>query len=532
MQGKGISTVESVQTIEIVSRFTPLTTISLPNGVSIAETSLGRIQIGAHLESVKDTLANNLLPKYYVLPRISYNKELGYLHYSSPEFPGLTKFITKSASTFISASSCSAYDREYLDLGLRPVTENFPTDVSRNYRNSPPNIVAESEFLGGRQTVDGLCSFKTFDPVTKTITLSETTPEGIKTVTITDLGENRYQIIDVSAQKQTVIDALYRPSFDQTVLPSIDEVERFKPTVSLIGSLGGRSGFNSNVFSAHRFGDTSGFFICDPAGNIILIDPPFNAILQLTIRNINPRRIVGIVVSHTHEDHDGGVLQAKKQLQDIYDTNPYVYSTESMAPKITQRKFDALHGHLSISQIDAILNMQIIESKFDNPEDFTQIGQYKFHFFHGMHTLESLGCWIENSSGHPLLYISGDSYLNKLKLDEAYNQAQAIDLERFIGLTRLPQCDNYLFDIGEQNISPRNPFRIHSDELDIAQLISGLENNIPATSCFGYHREQPLSPSSQLRLMDHRNSIQLASTPQKRQRTTAEFISAVALVNP
>ena len=175
---------------------------------------------------------------------------------------------------------------------------------------------------------------------------------------------------------------------DKSILDVLDDKIDIKS-----GSLIPRSppSFYPPSFGVTILGNSHGF---DPSGSVsgyvlwingrgLMIDPPPYASATLELEGIRPRTIVGIIITHTHSDHDAGAFQK------VLTGSPVVVITTPTIYKSFIRKYAAL----------ASLNPALLRHCHRyKPAIIGQDLRFQgatFKFFYSLHSIPCVGFRVE-----------------------------------------------------------------------------------------------------------------------------------------
>ncbi|KAG7361520.1 metallo-beta-lactamase superfamily protein [Nitzschia inconspicua] len=208
------------------------------------------------------------------------------------------------------------------------------------------------------------------------------------------------------------VNAKVDESFDLTDSPMIPRAPpSFHPPSFGVTILGNSHGFDAS-------GSVSGYVLWIN-GRGVMIDPPPYSSATLEREGIRPRTIVGIVLTHTHADHDAGAFQK------VLTGSPVVVITTPTIYKSFIRKYAAL----------ASLSPALLQhSHRYKPAIIGQPLRFQgatFHFFYSLHAIPCVGFRVE-WRGRSMVF-TGDHMnkpddIDKLQTDGVLSKARADDL--------------------------------------------------------------------------------------------------------
>ena len=190
--------------------------------------------------------------------------------------------------------------------------------------------------------------------------------------------------------------------------------DKFDGATSNIDSLIPRSppSFYPPSFGVTILGNSHGF---DPSGSVsgyvlwingrgLMIDPPPYASATLEREGIRPRTIVGIILTHTHSDHDAGAFQK------VLTGSPVVVITTPTIYKSFIRKYAAL-----ASLSPALLRHCHRYKPAIIGQDLRFQGA-TFKFFYSLHSIPCIGFRVE-WRGRSIVF-SGDHLHDPVQIDK------------------------------------------------------------------------------------------------------------------
>ncbi|KAL3921111.1 MAG: hypothetical protein SGILL_002921 [Bacillariaceae sp.] len=201
-------------------------------------------------------------------------------------------------------------------------------------------------------------------------------------------------------------------SFDVRDSPIIPRAPpSFHPPSFGVTILGNSHGFDAS-------GSVSGYVLWIN-GRGVMIDPPPYSSATLEREGIRPRTIVGIVLTHTHADHDAGAFQK------VLTGSPVVVITTPTIYKSFIRKYAAL---ASLSPALLQHSHRYKPAIIGQPLRFQGAS---FHFFYSLHAIPCVGFRVE-WRGRSMVF-TGDHMnkpddIDKLQKDGVLSKARADDL--------------------------------------------------------------------------------------------------------
>ncbi len=144
-------------------------------------------------------------------------------------------------------------------------------------------------------------------------------------------------------------------------------------------------------------GETSGHMLWN-GGYAILVDPPVDTLSFLRRHDISLNRVLGVILTHVHSDHDGGTLPIL-----LAHGRKNLWTTFSIESMYVSKLTAAMAGRISAEKIRSWWNFQPLVMKTP-----TVINGLRMIFRHGFHSNVAIGFSIM-SEGGPMLDFSGDT---------------------------------------------------------------------------------------------------------------------------
>jgi CRP-like cAMP-binding protein/phosphoribosyl 1,2-cyclic phosphodiesterase len=333
-------------------------------------------------ETIKDTIGKpEGVPAIYLLPGHLCSVELG-ISLADLEFPVYYNYFVKRRRTTV---ICEEHQKRNLTAMMREaVFGPVKPDVSREVLRGPvPDLVAELRyfrtcpFRGVEMDLGDTLAFVTFDR------------KGIAkvgSVTVIRSVEAGFVVLDDDAELARLPEQVPLP---EQASERHDCIAPFYPPAFGLAFIGTGHGFDPETM-------TSGLIIwANHRG--ILVDPPVGSVDWLRDREINPKLIDAIVLTHCHADHDGGTLQkvlAEGQIR-VFTTSTIMHS------------FVAKNAPLA----------GLSRTRFASLFDFTPVGigepvrieGAEFHFRYSLHSVPCVG-FEAFYGGRSLVYTSDTLY--------------------------------------------------------------------------------------------------------------------------
>ncbi|MBI2945124.1 MAG: MBL fold metallo-hydrolase, partial [Candidatus Wallbacteria bacterium] len=272
--------------------------LSLPAGGFVVQTSEGWVQFGIPPETIKDTMTMPCgVPSLYIVPRKMFYLDRG-ISTAEMEFPFYYNFFILRRKCRI---LCTASQKRRLTAVMKEsVFGPEELDLTLEYMNGRknfrfPDLRAEVEFFrknpfrgGKRLELADMVQFTTFDA------------DGSAKVGAVRVAQHKGGFTVFEGDSE-----LARFPENMTLPPRKSEAtERripFQPPVFGVTAIGAGHGFLPGS-------KTSGFIVWINRRGI-MIDPPVDSTEWLREREINPKIIDTIILTHCHADHDSGTMQ-------------------------------------------------------------------------------------------------------------------------------------------------------------------------------------------------------------------------------
>ncbi|MEN2998566.1 MAG: cyclic nucleotide-binding domain-containing protein [Brevinematia bacterium] len=383
--------------------------LQLPRGGYIF-LSDGKIlfQLGVPPETIKDSIKMfGEAPQYYVVPRNMIDKTT-FLNVAEIEFPIYYNYFIRKRKTFI---LCTKEQRKALEVLLKESLigpdEIYEDDFHGGIRS---NILAEMLFFRRKNQKNKEELFDVFDSVEF---LDIDNDININEITIRKSGNKILLLKDNDTLSVKIDENIYDYiEYDLRIIENrnLNSRKLTNFTLPMFGftCLGSSNGFDPN-------GTTSGFILWIN-GKGIFIDPPAHSFAEVERNNIPVSRIVAIILTHCHADHDAGTLQSM-----LRGNRVKVYTTVTIWNSF-KKKYASL---LNVSEefFEKICEFKAVKvGKEINIEN----GIFKFHY--ALHSIPTIGFTVE-FEGKTLFY-SSDTFVSdrtKLLLDEGIISEERYD---------------------------------------------------------------------------------------------------------
>ena len=280
--------------------------ISLPRGGSYIRTPAGPLQFGIPPETIKDCMALKLdLPRYYIVPRMRFNRVTG-INVAEFEFPTYFNFfvLRGKVNLILDPSDEIMIRTVFQETLFGPENANHYLDEEHSTpegKAAMPDLQKELDYFrmnpfspGELMKIDTLINFVHFDD-NGVATIGE---DGNHVRII--MQEDEYSINHEGREITRIPDMVTIPS--HVHIPSTKSLQKVFDMPQLgVTFLGTSHGFDAS-------GTTTGFILWS-GGRGIMVDPPPNSGALMHNEGIPPGLINGIILTHTHADHDAGTFQ-------------------------------------------------------------------------------------------------------------------------------------------------------------------------------------------------------------------------------
>lgn len=342
--------------------------VPLPQGGLLIRTSEGPVQFGVPPETIKDTMRMpDGVPQTFVVPRKMFYLDRG-ISTAELEFPLYFNFFVMRRKCRI---VCTATQKRRL------------TAVMRESVLGPPEVDPTLEYLRGRK------NFRFPDLAAELDYFRKNPFKGGKRLELADMvsfttfdaeGDARVGAVRIVQQKQG-----FRVEDNGVTVAQLPDNMELPPRRSETAER--RHPFQAPLFGVTAIGAGHGFlpgsktsgFIVWINRRGILVDPPVDSTDWLREREINPKLIDTVILTHCHADHDSGTMQ--KLLE------------EGRCTLVTTPTI----GHSFLRKAAALTGLR--ESYLASLVDFTPvvIGEAirilggEFHFRYGFHSIPTIG---------------------------------------------------------------------------------------------------------------------------------------------
>jgi CRP-like cAMP-binding protein len=427
----------------------------------VVATSAGVIQFGAPPETIKDTIESKegVAGIFVLTDFFDYGRGVSF---AEIEFPVYHSFFMRKRPLRI---VCTAEQRVRVE---RIIQESLfgpeHCDVSSEIADGrvPPDFGLEGmafrahPVLGERLMVrEDLVEFTILDSSGSAV---------IDAVTIERRADGSFSIRDAAIGETATIPA-------SLALPT-RAVRREKRGVAFVPPPFGVTILGSgHGFDPH--GSTTGFILW-AAGFGILVDPPVDTIAIMREQGIPERSVEGVILTHCHADHDGGVLQ-KCLLADRMT----LYTTPTIFRSFL-RKAEAATGH-PLEKFERILSFQPV--RIGEP---IRIHGAVFHFHYSFHSIPTIG--FDVRFGGKTIAYSCDTFYDENVIRELV-AAGRIGQARGEELLSFPWDSDLI--LHEAGIAP-----IHTP----AEALAGLPDDVKGRLYVVHTTAKSLPPGSGLRI--------------------------------
>lgn len=386
----------------------------LSRGGYIVGLSIGVVQVGAPPETIKDTLLlQGGVPTYYCVSDVLFDWNRG-LSYCELEFPVYYNYFLRNHKTSI---VCTAEHeiaiRNLLTRGAFGM-QNFSLvkDYAPEDQEKIFDILSELHYFREDRKLQDLVSIEVLERQTQTVR-KETcslhkTPGG--DFLIRDQALNNKEIF-VPGRPNLPLVWNQIPTTSNT--PEMLHIPRWFSVLPL----GTSHGFDP-------MGRTSGFLFWIQ-GRGVLVDPPAGSTVVLRELGIDARLIDSMILTHTHADHDSGILEKLLEEKKIH-----VYSTHS----VFQIWLDKYRHMTGLSE-GRLLDLVHFHSVYIGQS--VEIHGAEFVFSYRLHSVPTIGFSVQYD-GKKILY-SGDHLNDPTVFLSLYNSG-------IIGKMRYEELSNFSWD--------------------------------------------------------------------------------------
>lgn len=397
------------------------TWVELPRGGFLTNTSEGLLQVGCPPETIKDSIAvYGEIARIFIVPKFFFSLEK-YISLAELEFPIYYNFFLQKRKTIIVCDK--KHQKRFSELISSSLFGPAHYNLKQDYIEpkgddsnlNVPDLKKEvSYFVNFR--LDEVVEFKTYAyseeiNIGKVFLKAEKDNINIRdTVNETTVTMSNRLIYQVGQQEK------FAP-------------ENFTPPTLGISCLGASHGFDPN-------GRTSGFVLWI-GQRAIIVDPVVETIEWLAAKNVSPHLIDGIILTHTHADHDVGILRL---LFEVHCKKPKLYTTKTILD-IWLKKYCIVTGihepdlkfffdfepifinaEMQMGGSEILLNSKTQETKKDR-------ATFKFHYT--MHSIPTIGF---DFSYRDLTFTYSSDHLNDPKYYQKLLSDKTIDETRFAEL--------------------------------------------------------------------------------------------------
>ncbi len=331
--------------------------IELMRGGYVVKTSAGPIQLGVPPETIKDTMATDVgVPQTYILPQQLFSVERA-ISLADLEFPIYYNFFIKQQRIVV---ICEEDQKERMRNVLKqtlfsPITREKVIDEFALRENDPsiPDFGKELSFfmwsahLGRHYKWEDLVQFRI---------IRANRPLRVGEVTITLHKKLKHFVVTDKGNEVATL-----PWALPVTVPKIEKADNdklFIPPLFGVSVLGRSHGFDPTA-------PTSGFiFWIDGRG--VMVDPPVDSNLKLRSRNVSPKLVNDVILTHVHSDHDAGLLQKifEEGKVNLYTTQNIFESFLCKAQHLTNYSKDDLKNLITFRPIRIGIPVNILGANF------------------------------------------------------------------------------------------------------------------------------------------------------------------------
>ncbi|OGQ57119.1 MAG: hypothetical protein A3I75_07350 [Deltaproteobacteria bacterium RIFCSPLOWO2_02_FULL_50_16] len=393
-----------------------------------------RIQFGLSANTVKDTMppqggdgkfqGPGRFPDLFVLdPHTALNIRTGQDRLF-PEFPGywgrygypylVTGQVTETgfapgpslaynltSTPEMAAHVAALYDISYQSLDSSTFREAHPDFDSETYYLDM-NMAGELEYWRRTDPRDPLSRLIMASDLFNAIPMDASGTMVLGALRVQSVGPGRYEIFEENRSLgQIDLPGLYAESPVQERKPQILDKRVLEIRERLLHSgepgwvaISASSGFDPKE-------GTSGFILFNE-GRAILIDPPVGTIQFLERYGIPESAIEGVLITHTHEDHDQGLLEQLSRGRHLR-----LYATEPVRLQLIEKLYHKFQGRWPRQAISRLWNFQ--ELRLQETQSLLGLD---VAFYPTFHSNAALGLEIREG-GRVVFSFSGDTNANR-----------------------------------------------------------------------------------------------------------------------
>ena len=374
--------------------------VELPRGGFLTNTSEGLVQLGCPPETIKDSIEiYGQIARIFLLSKTFFSLEK-FISLAELEFPIYYNFFFLQQKTIIVCHK--DYQKRFAELIssslFGPPTYNLQQDyLSKDL----PDLKKEGAYFVNF-SLEEVVEFRTY-----------TYDKEIKIGNITIKGEQDAINIKDQEKNSTLIlpnHLSYKVEKNQIYNPNSFNYPKFG-----ISCLGSSHGFDSK-------GHTSGFIFWINH-KAIIVDPIVETPEWLFANNVDYSSITGIILTHTHADHDVGILRLLFENQ---GRRLKLYTTKTIL-KIWLKKYSIVTG-ISERDLESFFDFQqIIIGK-----EFAIEDESKFEFHYTLHSIPTIGFHIFYKG---ISFTYSSDHLNDPKYYRELLDRKIIDEKRFAELS-------------------------------------------------------------------------------------------------
>ena len=394
-----------------------LSVVYLPRGGIYVHTPAGPIQLGMPPETIKDSMRLGLtLPAYFIVPKERFNLQAG-INVAEFEFPAYYNFFFKRRRiNLITTRAVEPLIRSiFTETLLGPARVDWPAEYGEAVpRRCYPDLMKEMSYFSVNPfdktplTVDSLLAFTLFDDAGRV-----QLPNG---VCVQDAGEEfvisaEVRQADGNKASETRTRELARVRQEVFSTPLMDDAtqpadaadaqpEYFVPPRFGLTMLGNSDGFDAA-------GTTTGFVLWMNRRGIMVDPPPYSGAL-LKRQGISARLMRGVILTHSHADHDAGTFQK------ILEEGKVVLMTTEVILSSFLRKYAAISG------LDVAFLRKLFVFRPVLVGQRTAVYGGHVEFFYSLHSIPCVG-FTAYCNGKSMVY-SADSYNDPAGIQRLYEQ--------------------------------------------------------------------------------------------------------------
>ena len=368
----------------------------LPRGGFLTNTSEGLVQLGCPPETIKDSITiYKKVPRIFLLPKFFFSLEK-YISLAELEFPIYYNFFFLKSKTVIVCHQ--NHQKQFEELISNSLFGPSSYNLKQDYlEGNLPDLKKEGSYFVNFN-LEEVVEFKSY-----------TYEKGVEVGNIVIEGkEDSVKLKDKKSNK--TLELPNHISYKKEVKKKYNK-EVFTYPKFGISCLGSSHGFDNK-------GNTSGFvfWINHKA---IVVDPIVDTLEWFFENNIDHSSIRGIILTHTHADHDVGILRLLFENQ---GRRLKLYTTKTILD-IWLKKYSIVTG-FSQEKLSSFFDFeQIIVNK-----DLTMEDNSKFRFRYTLHSIPTIGFDVFYKG---ISFTYSSDHLNDPKYYQDLLKAKIINQKRF-----------------------------------------------------------------------------------------------------